>query len=148
MQPHVTTKRCIRCNEIKPLSEFFRRPNSTELRGHCKACHHKGRSPEKYTVWHNVKARIFGRKVKPYPSMDELRTLGDPSKCYLCGESLTWETAEIDHVIPLSKGGTSEIGNLKWVHRDCNSIKKDMTLAELRDCLIKLMQYQENWPDA
>jgi 5-methylcytosine-specific restriction endonuclease McrA len=55
----------------------------------------------------------------------------------LCGEKCNWDDIEykdgkakagesypsIDHIIPLSKGGTQSWENVKLAHRHCNSIK-------------------------
>lgn len=41
--------------------------------------------------------------------------------CYLCGSSYN----SIDHVIPLSKGGTNFPANLRPICRKCNSRKRD-----------------------
>lgn len=46
------------------------------------------------------------------------------SDCYLCGETL-YEPIEIDHVVPLSKGGPHVWGNLRPTHRSCNRAKSD-----------------------
>ena len=51
--------------------------------------------------------------------------------CYLCGKPYE----EIDHVIPLSKGGTDWPANLRPICKSCNSSKKDKLLKEL-DLLI------------
>lgn len=61
----------------------------------------------------------------------------DNGRCYLCGEKCNWDDIEykdgkpkagesypsIDHIIPLSKGGTQSWENVKLAHRHCNSIK-------------------------
>ena len=63
----------------------------------------------------------------------------DDGKCYLCGCICDWNDKtetdravicgnyypSIDHVIPLSKGGTHSWNNVKLAHRICNSLKKD-----------------------
>lgn len=48
------------------------------------------------------------------------------SKCFYCG----MPGGELDHVIPLSKGGTHGIGNLVAACRSCNSSKNNLFLAE------------------
>jgi 5-methylcytosine-specific restriction endonuclease McrA len=47
--------------------------------------------------------------------------------CSLCGEPLDFtlarahfNAATLDHVIPLSRGGTNDIDNLRAAHRSCN----------------------------
>jgi 5-methylcytosine-specific restriction endonuclease McrA len=45
-------------------------------------------------------------------------------KCGICGKNMPKLDRTIDHVIPLSKGGSSEIWNLRIVHLVCNLRKK------------------------
>jgi len=43
--------------------------------------------------------------------------------CILCGEFIEIRQSELDHIIPLVKGGTGFLENLQVVHRKCNRIK-------------------------
>lgn len=64
----------------------------------------------------------------------------DGDKCYLCHEKINFDDyyinnsgihiaggkyPSIDHVIPISKGGTHTWDNVKIAHRHCNTIKRD-----------------------
>ncbi|MFI5331164.1 MAG: HNH endonuclease [Desulfobaccales bacterium] len=49
----------------------------------------------------------------------------DNYKCQICGREINSETAQIDHIIPLSKGGTDEPANMQTVCPKCNMIKAD-----------------------
>jgi hypothetical protein len=44
-------------------------------------------------------------------------------KCVYCGASLTLETAHIDHVVPIHKGGTDDWKNLVSACHTCNLSK-------------------------
>ena len=46
-------------------------------------------------------------------------------KCALCGRIIPKTEATIDHVIPLSKGGTWDRWNLQLACRSCNGEKGD-----------------------
>ena len=46
-------------------------------------------------------------------------------QCHYCGCHLTMETMTLDHVIPRSKGGTSDILNLVAACKPCNQAKAD-----------------------
>jgi 5-methylcytosine-specific restriction endonuclease McrA len=46
--------------------------------------------------------------------------------CFYCGS----KGGEVDHVIPLSKGGTHSIGNLVSACRSCNASKNNHTITE------------------
>jgi 5-methylcytosine-specific restriction endonuclease McrA len=45
--------------------------------------------------------------------------------CYYCGTALVGSDATVDHLLPLSRGGTSEEKNLVASCRSCNSKKKN-----------------------
>ena len=44
-------------------------------------------------------------------------------RCALSGEKLTPSNATLDHRIPVSDGGSSELDNLQWLHVDVNRMK-------------------------
>lgn len=44
-------------------------------------------------------------------------------RCVYCGSSLGLENATLDHVIPLSRGGTHNPGNLVSACQPCNQMK-------------------------
>lgn len=46
-------------------------------------------------------------------------------KCGICRERINPRKFEIDHIIPLSKGGTHEYANVQPAHPACNRLKAD-----------------------
>lgn len=68
----------------------------------------------------------------PSASRAQLRALWDAQggRCGLTGIPLALEEAELDHIIPASKGGSHTIDNLRWVHRVTNRAKWDRTDEE------------------
>ena len=50
--------------------------------------------------------------------------------CIYCGRPLTVETMEIDHIVPLSKGGAKEYDNLVCSCPHCNALKGDKDAAD------------------
>jgi 5-methylcytosine-specific restriction endonuclease McrA len=62
----------------------------------------------------------------------QLRKLIDQQgyKCALTGRALTPEIAFVDHVTPVSSGGSNAIENLQVVHADVNEAKGTMTQDE------------------
>lgn len=51
--------------------------------------------------------------------------------CGICGQPMkNNKTSNLDHIIPLSKGGRSIIENLQLAHVKCNSEKADKILTE------------------
>lgn len=65
------------------------------------------------------------RKRGAYIEEVDPRTLYDMSLgiCGICGKALKYEDMSIDHIIPLSKGGSHSYANTQAVHRICNTKK-------------------------
>lgn len=51
----------------------------------------------------------------------------DNSTCQICGKNLKDNEVEFDHVIPISKGGSSEENNIRLTCFKCNRDKSDKT---------------------
>lgn len=55
----------------------------------------------------------------------------DGPLCQICGEYMDWQTGRyrsrvsLDHIIPISQGGTHTMDNVRLVHLSCNSRKSD-----------------------
>jgi 5-methylcytosine-specific restriction endonuclease McrA len=68
------------------------------------------------------------------------RANGSPLECGYCGCNLVHATrrfrpdnaAEIDHIVPVSRGGGDDPKNLQWLCKKCNRSKGVMTDAEYR----------------
>jgi 5-methylcytosine-specific restriction endonuclease McrA len=67
-------------------------------------------------------------------------------KCALTGRKLTPEIANIDHIIPLAKGGTHSIENLQIVHKDVNRAKNLMLLHEFIALCQEVADYSKGTP--
>jgi 5-methylcytosine-specific restriction endonuclease McrA len=67
----------------------------------------------------------------PYGKARGVVLLGWPTDCYLCGTTLTLETAVQEHYIPASRGGPTTSENLRWACVRCNQLKGAHTLEEL-----------------
>jgi 5-methylcytosine-specific restriction endonuclease McrA len=50
--------------------------------------------------------------------------------CVYCGCELQWESSTVDHVVPLSKGGTHDLENLVLACEPCNTRKGSKILAQ------------------
>lgn len=62
-------------------------------------------------------------------------------KCAYTGVTLTPETASLDHIVPLSKGGEHCIGNVAIVHVDVNMSKSTLSLREYVELCRKIVHY-------
>lgn len=54
----------------------------------------------------------------------------DGWKCTYCGDPISMESGEVDHVVPFSRGGSDEMHNLAAACRPCNRDKGAKTPAE------------------
>ncbi len=95
--------------------------------------------PEWYEkAWRKRRARKLNVKTHAYTTEDILYLWG--TDCYLCGEPIDleanrgpgqpgWERGlHLDHVLPLSAGGSDTLDNVKPTHGQCNIRKNDAVL--------------------
>ncbi len=85
---------------------------------------HKGQT---FIEWKEVGIVIEEEKPKRQPIKPSLRfeiLKRDDYRCQMCGVTAKdGATLEIDHIHPVSKGGTNEPDNLQVLCRDCNAGK-------------------------
>lgn len=55
----------------------------------------------------------------------------DRGLCHLCGLPVPWSEYEVDHVVPVARGGSHEMSNLAATHRGCNRHKSARLVEEL-----------------
>jgi 5-methylcytosine-specific restriction endonuclease McrA len=103
---------------------------------------------ERPFVWKSWKyASYYGVKLDPLAlsAMWERQH----GKCALTGRALVIQTAELDHIVPVSRGGALTLHNLRWVCPEANQAKGRMTddeflalCAEISECIGRAaMQY-------
>ena len=64
-------------------------------------------------------------------------------KCALTGQTLTPQTAHLDHIVPLARGGTDAIENLQILHRDVNLAKHTLTVNEFIQLCRDVLNYHD-----
>lgn len=67
----------------------------------------------------------------------------DGSVCYLCGKDCTPKELHLDHVIPLSRGGSHSPDNLKVSCALCNLSKGAMTASEYVATLDRVLRAEK-----
>lgn len=59
--------------------------------------------------------------------------------CFVCGEKITkYEDASLEHVLPKSKGGKSNIRNLTLSHKICNHMRGNIICRLVWQLKIKI----------
>lgn len=76
------------------------------------------------------------RRARAYTSeavfVSRLEIMGrDGGECYLCGRELSIHDANLEHVIPLTRGGSHTPDNIKIAHGLCNKKKGERLLSEI-----------------
>ena len=52
-------------------------------------------------------------------------------RCFLTGRPLTPSDGSVDHLVPLSRGGSQDVSNLRLVTRGANHAKSNLLLQEV-----------------
>lgn len=87
-------------------------------------------NPEWLRVWNrNLKLRRRGVPGQHRPHQIRLIYESQAGLCYYCSAPLL-ETYQIDHMVPVSQGGTNWPNNLCCSCGDCNQAKRTMTAEE------------------
>lgn len=65
-------------------------------------------------------------------------------KCAYCGQHRNIKYMTVDHIIPLSKGGTESLKNLQCTCKKCNGLKEDMLPHEFTLFIRKILKNSIN----
>lgn len=91
----------------------------------------------------NISKKETGIKRKKFSDKERLaiyrKTKGH---CYLCGEFVDFDAFEIEHRIPLSKGGTNDLSNLFCSCHCCNTIKQNILPRDFLEKISQIFMYQ------
>jgi len=60
-------------------------------------------------------------------------------KCGICGKDVLYDDCTIDHIIPLSRGGTNDISNLRCACSSCNKLKDNLMDQELKKSMTDIV---------
>ncbi|WP_100373398.1 HNH endonuclease [Bacillus sp. FJAT-45037] len=102
--------------------------NNPEKRNEKSRRWYKDNSAKKSAYAHNNRAEKLGLKATLTAQMVEQLSWSRQGKCWLSGRSDV--TLEIDHAVPLSRGGGSHLGNLILIDKKLNMMNKTQTLIE------------------
>ena len=62
-------------------------------------------------------------------------------KCAICGKPVKFKKMTIDHITPLSRGGTNNYDNLQLACLSCNRLKSNLIMQELADKIADITKY-------
>jgi CRISPR/Cas system Type II protein with McrA/HNH and RuvC-like nuclease domain len=78
-----------------------------------------------------IKSRLYTTDIKLWKEIQHKVFERDDYTCRYCGK--TGVILEVDHIVPISKGGTNDYDNLATACRRCNRQKKDKTVEEFQE---------------
>jgi len=125
-------KICSKCKKKQCCRAFCRDKRSSDgLYGHCIACrrptrtqYHQMHPNEVYVSKHNYRARRENAAATlTAEEWLDLKALYNHT-CLCCGRKEPDITLTMDHVVPISKGGASNIENIQPLCNSCNSSKR------------------------
>jgi 5-methylcytosine-specific restriction endonuclease McrA len=83
----------------------------------------------------------------PYTYKDVFDKIGENPTCYLTGEPinlLNTESYNLDHIIPVSQGGTNDLSNLQICLKSANQAKGDLSVKDLISLCKKIINNKKN----
>lgn len=131
----MTDRHCWKCGNTYPLTtEYFGHQPNGSLRKVCKACQRK--TSKKWRANNPTKARALAQKryrqLKEAPGWhdeDDITLICDEleDSCYYCGEYVGSDF-HIDHMLPISRGGSHWPSNITITCKTCNLDKHNKTV--------------------
>ena len=129
-------KTCRRCGIRKPVDNFSPEPRNTTdgLRSWCDECQN-----DRTLEWHRANPAKMNELKAIRREAVEVSTVTEREWCRLlnrfsgcCAYCGNRAKLSMEHVIPLTRGGSHSIGNLLPVCQSCNSSKNNRLLVEWR----------------
>jgi hypothetical protein len=125
---------CKPCWEIKycpygPLVEDFPLKETKDSKS-CRIFGHD--CPVFYVAESLIETKELRRVTRAIPQAVQINVvLRDGKVCAECGENISPEEVQFDHVIPYSKGGSSDASNIRVLREHCNKKKSNRFEAEI-----------------
>lgn len=93
---------------------------------------YRHRNRERVNAWTAKRNLLIGDAVKNPQIIELIYTwkAAKDTKCYYCAIPLFGKEVQIDHIVPISRGGKHEISNLCAAYKPCNSSKHNKLLHE------------------
>lgn len=143
---HSKTGAVIKVSDIEQAQDFYsveraiNQKNKTP--GKCAGYYYIDTS-ENGTIEKMLESSDIKQKRKVFSAMErEIIYWKTHGHCYLCGEFVDFDSFEIEHKIPLSKGGTNELGNVFCACHCCNTIKHDIYPKDFFEKINQIFMYQ------
>lgn len=132
--------RCDNCN--KRRAEYRKRKrNEWNENGLCNQCGKetiKGKNQcEKHYLMQVSSGRLGSNKY--WKELKDLLKIQN-YKCALSGDKISFDdNIELDHILPTTRGGNNDLSNVRWVTKQANRLKQNLTDIELKELCKKIL---------
>ena len=132
--------RCDNCNSRR--AEYRKKKyNEWKEKGLCCQCGKETLNNKNYCEKHYLQ-KISNTRLGTSKFWQALKLLIEKQnyKCALTGDDISFEDdIELDHILPIYRGGTNELSNIQWVTRQANWFKRALTEDELIELCEKIV---------
>lgn len=122
-------------NREKEYEKRYAKKRQWLLDGKCRECGAEKikRNPCAYCLKHYLIGVANGRLGSGKYWKDIMLLLEKQNfRCALTGDTISFDdNIELDHIIPSSKKGLSELNNVRWVTKEANRLKQNLSDTEL-----------------
>ncbi|MDP5277200.1 HNH endonuclease [Chengkuizengella axinellae] len=78
-----------------------------------------------------INNRLYNKDINLWKEISRKVFERDDYTCFYCGEK--GGLLEVDHMMPISRGGSNDLSNLTTSCRRCNRQKRDKTVEEFKE---------------
>ena len=138
-----TVNGSIRCDNCNSRRAEYRKNKYQEWKekGLCCQCGKETLNNKNYCEKHYLMkiSHIRLGSSKYWKDLKELIVMQD-FKCALTGEGISFDKdIELDHILPVYRGGKNELSNVQWVTKQANWFKRALTENELIELCEKIV---------
>jgi len=135
-KPYIYVEKIVLCKECR--KGFVRRESEKNTRFCSQLC--KDKSKKRTMRVHKSRRKALERGARTADRIDPIQIFErDGWRCQICGIKTAKDkrgtyhdkAPELDHIIPLSKGGLHSFANVQCTCRKCNGAKSDTTYGQL-----------------
>jgi 5-methylcytosine-specific restriction endonuclease McrA len=135
-------KQCSKCGEVKPANrDYFGSTPKGNLRNVCRICINKNSRSYAKENPDSVRLRANNRhqqsdRFKPTDALKTQLAVDQKGCCALCCKQIDRDDlfdateVQVEHLTPVSRGGTNDDSNLVIACRTCNQEKAGKTMRE------------------
>lgn len=139
-----TGLRCNACNKRR-AENIKKNYQKWKEQGLCYQCGKDTLNNKNYCEKHYLMKISYARLgTRSYWKRLKLLLENQNYKCALTGDNISFESEiELDHILPVTRGGSNDLSNVRWVTKEANRLKQNLTDIELKELCKKIITNTE-----